>query len=113
MCYGVLQCVAVCCSVLKCVAVCYRVLQLATVVVVCCSVLPCALAAACVNRYVLSRRACQMQGALASGAVFLCCSALQCAALCCSVLQFCIGKRYIGTYSLNEPVICKANWYWA
>ena len=89
----------------------------------CCSVLQCV--AVCLNR-----RMCKSLRTLSTSlpdarrigirccvfvlqCIAVCCSALQCAAVRCSALQFCISKQYIGTYSLDEPVIRKANWYWA
>jgi len=54
-CYGVLQCVTVCCSVSRCVAACHGVLQCATV---CCSVSRCVAVCYSVLQRVVSQRAC-------------------------------------------------------
>ena len=121
LCCRVLQCVAVCCSVLQCVAVCaknqvdtiqrmykwydawvlYGVLQHDWCVAVCCSALQCV----------------AVWGSILCVAAWLvCCSALQCVAVCCSVLQFvavyCVLQHdYIVCCSMTHASHHSYKWY--
>ena len=86
MCWGVLQCVAVCCSAvccseLQCVAVCWGVLQCDTV---CCIVFPDAFVVLHFHvQQIFKRQVC----CSVLQCVAVCCSVLQCVAVCCSMLQ--------------------------